>query len=283
MQVALGLRSAHFDVNGVTFGVPTCTGHSTQPRRDPELLTLPSSSVTTSALLVTGVVNGKDTWVVSSDGGTTWSAAAEAISAAGAAFAIPTAASPSGIQGNIEGLVNGYLKNVTAGPWTSLPPKIYSLDPEGHIDITVGGMDDHSTWGVLPRKTALMAWSSGGVAHLGGNSYVATPWVWYHDTPFYSGGKLSLTCCNGSVVAYRTDNGGKTWSMVGEVANKQSLIAAGFPSEEGPNENDVVMLADGKTLLCVFRRDGGDGVPGHTHVPYVHTCYAADPSTLSTS
>jgi hypothetical protein len=57
--------------------------------------------------------------------------------------------------------------------------------------------------------------------------------------------------------------------VVGQVASKASLIAAGFASEEGPNENDVVLLKDGKTLLCVFRRDGGDGVPHHAHVPYV--------------
>ena len=36
----------------------------------------------------------------------------------------------------------------------------------------------------------------------------------------------------------------------------------------GPNENDVVLLKDSKTLLCVFRKDGGDG-PHHRHTPYV--------------
>jgi hypothetical protein len=37
--------------------------------------------------------------------------------------------------------------------------------------------------------------------------------------------------------------------------------AAHFPtSGEGPNENDVVLLADGRTLMVVFRID--DGVDG---------------------
>ena len=49
------------------------------------------------------------------------------------------------------------------------------------------------------------------------------------------------------------NTGGATWSI----------------SQEGPNENDVVLLKDGVTLLCVMRIDGGDGVPNHTHVPYL--------------
>lgn len=36
----------------------------------------------------------------------------------------------------------------------------------------------------------------------------------------------------------------------------------------GPNENDVVRLKDG-SLLVVIRKDGGDGVPHHAHVPYI--------------
>ena len=59
------------------------------------------------------------------------------------------------------------------------------------------------------------------------------------------------------------------WNCAGEIASKQSLNAAGFKSEEGPNENDVVLLKDGRTVLCIFRRDGGDGKLHHDHVPYV--------------
>ena len=34
------------------------------------------------------------------------------------------------------------------------------------------------------------------------------------------------------------------------------------------SENTVVVLKDG-TVMCIFRKDGGDGVPHHFHVPYV--------------
>ena len=37
---------------------------------------------------------------------------------------------------------------------------------------------------------------------------------------------------------------------------------------QGPNENDCTTLKDGKTILTVIRKDGGDGVPHHKHVPY---------------
>ena len=40
-------------------------------------------------------------------------------------------------------------------------------------------------------------------------------------------------------------------------------------SEEGPNENDMVLLADGKTIMCVIRLDAGDGPLTHPYRPYV--------------
>ena len=99
-----------------------------------------------------------------------------------------------------------------------------------------------------------------------GNNFIATPWVWYGDAPLPK--TAGAMCCNGSVVAYVTADGGKTWKFRSEIASKQSIIAAGFASEEGPNENDVVRLKDG-SLLVVMRKDGGDGVPHHSHVPYL--------------
>ena len=34
------------------------------------------------------------------------------------------------------------------------------------------------------------------------------------------------------------------------------------------SENTVLLLKGG-TIMCVFRQDGGDGVPDHRHVPYM--------------
>ena len=70
------------------------------------------------------------------------------------------------------------------------------------------------------------------------------------------------------MVAYVTSDAGRTWAFRSEVASKKTLTAK-FASEEGPNENTVVMLKDKKTVFVVMRRDGGDGVPHHYHVPYV--------------
>ena len=59
-----------------------------------------------------------------------------------------------------------------------------------------------------------------------------------------------------SVVAFRaTDRLGLSWEYAGTI-----LDAASAPqSEEGPNENDLALMPDGR-ILCVLRLDAGDGV-----------------------
>lgn len=58
-----------------------------------------------------------------------------------------------------------------------------------------------------------------------------------------------------SVIAFRSTDDGYTWTYSGTV-----LSAADVPhSQEGPNENDLVVLADGKSIMCVVRLDAGDG------------------------
>ena len=79
-----------------------------------------------------------------------------------------------------------------------------------------------------------------------------------------------MPCCNGSLAAFASEDAGASWNLVGSIADKAELNAAGFDSEEGPNEHDVALLADGKTLFAVIRVDGGDGVPTPSpHKPYV--------------
>jgi len=195
------------------------------------------------------------------------------------------------VHGSIYGIGGGYVKpwNNTkdmVGPWKATRRYTYAVNPSNGNVYVVDSTNTTTAptpappapaapaapaiWAPLPHKSALQAWTSGGVAHLGGDSYVATPWVWYNDVPFYTKeGKMNISCCNGSVVAYITTDGGARWNYAGEIASKQSLNAAGFHSEEGPNENDVVLLADGKTVLCIIRRDGGDGKLHHAHVPYL--------------
>lgn len=70
-----------------------------------------------------------------------------------------------------------------------------------------------------------------------------------------------------SVVAYRaTDGVGLVWEYAGTI-----LDAASAPeSEEGPNENDLALMADGR-ILCVLRLDAGDGVRSQPYRPYVRS------------
>ena len=68
-----------------------------------------------------------------------------------------------------------------------------------------------------------------------------------------------MTC-----VAFRSVDDGYTWTFTGSI-----LDASQAPeSEEGPNENDLVLLADGKTIMCVVRLDAGDGPVSHPYRPY---------------
>ena len=101
----------------------------------------------------------------------------------------------------------------------------------------------------FPVGARLLAFGSGGVAPLDetGDAFIATPWIWYSDGPIKPG-----HCCNGSVVAYVTADRGRTWAVTSTIASKQSVNKR-WPSDEGPNENDVVLLRDGKTVFCVIR------------------------------
>ena len=68
-------------------------------------------------------------------------------------------------------------------------------------------------------------------------------------------GKFGATASGAGVFAWHSADGLR-WTFRGTVATAADVPASG----EGPNENDVSLLADGRTLLVVFRVD--DGVDG---------------------
>jgi hypothetical protein len=104
--------------------------------------------------------------------------------------------------------------------------------------------------------------SSGGTVNLPDGSRLQTSNI------FWEGGDPYIGSCKGtygnhpwhkdwcqSIVIFRSVAPFTKWSLQGTIAN-----ASDYPNSwEGPNEHDVVMLADGKTILSVFRTDGGDG------------------------
>lgn len=73
-----------------------------------------------------------------------------------------------------------------------------------------------------------------------------------------------LTNVSASIVAYRSSDG-LEWRYAGTVVD----AAAAPRSQEGANENDLALMADGVSLLCVFRLDAGDGsLPSGVASPY---------------
>ena len=67
-----------------------------------------------------------------------------------------------------------------------------------------------------------------------------------------------LSSCNqSSIVVYHSNTHGKQWRFISVLAD-----AHDYPlSLEGPNEHDLTVGPDGKTLIAVVRFDGGDGPP----------------------
>ena len=87
----------------------------------------------------------------------------------------------------------------------------------------------------------------------------------YMDGEKYANPRPELKDYATTVVAFRSRDGGFTWKYAGVI-----LAASAVPhSEEGPNENDLVVLKDGKTILSVIRLDAGDGYLTHRYAPYV--------------
>lgn len=72
-----------------------------------------------------------------------------------------------------------------------------------------------------------------------------------------------------SVLAFGSADGA-AWTYLGTIADASAYPA----SQEGPNENALAALSDGRTVLCVLRLDAGDGPQTH---PYAN--YAAATST----
>ena len=77
-------------------------------------------------------------------------------------------------------------------------------------------------------------------------------------------------------MVYRSSDGGTHWRFLSVLAD-----ALEYPeSHEGPNEHDMTVLPDGKTLLAVVRLDGGDGgrkppLEPYYYLPY-HRCLSTD-------
>jgi hypothetical protein len=64
-----------------------------------------------------------------------------------------------------------------------------------------------------------------------------------------------------SIAAFRSTDDGFAWTFAGDIARADDPRV---PSNEGPNENTLALLANG-TLLCVMRLDAGDAGRYHRY------------------
>jgi hypothetical protein len=127
---------------------------------------------------------------------------------------------------------------------------------------------DMRFWGSCPFLVS-GAGSSGGIIEIIENNtavLVQTVTVYLGDKR-YSNPRKELYNISLSIIAFRSTDGGFTWTYSSVV-----ISASAVPeSEEGPNENDLALIDGGKTILCVARVDGGDGILTHRYAPYVAT------------
>ena len=103
--------------------------------------------------------------------------------------------------------------------------------------------------------------SGRGYVRLPGGTLVMSAIVWAQQ---WANPDPTLAAESTSIVAFRSTNEGLDWTYAGLIAAARDVPT----SEEGPNENDLVLAGDGKTILCVFRTDAGDGPTTHRYAPY---------------
>jgi hypothetical protein len=117
------------------------------------------------------------------------------------------------------------------------------------------GRQRPNTWAGLPAVVSELCTECGGGTQLPDGSFIYLAVVEFADHCPYIG------CCN-SVVAFASADG-LAWNYTATVG----LYDQTRVYQEGPNECDVVLLGDNKTLWAVMRVDGGDGEPSHRTLP----------------
>ena len=197
------------------------------------------------------------------DGGSSWKR--KNFAGAAAAFGWSTYAVNGGAARRTFGGIslgsfrNRSLGSMTDRSWTSKRSATYSFDSSGELQMEVSGP---VTVGPLPQavnqtngiaNTPVAPQFYGGPIELRDGSLLGTIGVYWskHNplSPTVDGPLHRM-----SVVAIRSTDS-LTWRFAGVVANASG--PGGYSnSSTGPTENDLAILADGNTLLCVLRMDG---------------------------
>jgi hypothetical protein len=154
-------------------------------------------------------------------------------------------------------------------------PTFYSIDGRGRFSAVTQDTLNLTFTG-LPREMGCIQTTccncpfradSGNMARLHDTTLVLAMNVFYQPSPGLKG--------DGSSVVLYSSQGGLDWKFKSNIA-----VAEDFPwSGEGPNEATVSLLANEKTLICIFRVDAGDGGKGGK--PYMKTFSHDDGATWS--
>jgi hypothetical protein len=146
--------------------------------------------------------------------------------------------------------------------WATDKAWSFSLSPAAPHDVVGKRSPGQISFSGLPRfsKATMRMGGSTSVALPGGRGMLFTAIVRWggaqalgcdHSLP------VVTTCNQSSIVVYHCDARGKDWRFLSVLAD-----AHDYPeSLEGPNEHDLTLGPDGKTLVAVVRFDGGDGPP----------------------
>jgi hypothetical protein len=269
---------------GVVVESVVLVGHTNEPRLDPAAVSWAAASADDAMVLCAS----NKSVMQSTDGGRTFHLHVQVQSgkAVGGLHADTTAATQHvatlgngliGVGSTLRdsrgaGVPQGYQTAPIDGPWTTTQVGVVVADRVARNftfseDASASGQ---SHWSALPHEAVMLSLGAGDVTPLddSGMRYLATAAVRYGHKAL-PGTTHRGHCCNNSVITFVTSDAGKHWRYHSTIATKQSVNMAGWVSQEGPNENSVALLSDNSTLFAVLRKDGGDGYPNHTHVPYL--------------
>ena len=149
----------------------------------------------------------------------------------------------------------------------SLPTKVCSAASASASDsfhVTADGPTVRYTG--LPAAAVQFIPGDGNVVRLQNGTWIATVGVWLARDAPTNVSSPDVRCCNDSVAVFRSDDfsNGLDWEFVAMVAGPRRFKG----SDEGPNENALVLHPDGETLTIFLRTAGGEGYPQHQHEPY---------------
>jgi len=242
------------------------------------------NGLSTNATHMLGVYSEREPGITevtyTSDSGRSWKR--KEFSGPVAAFAWNTFPVEGGIgRRTFGGISRGSYRNeslgsVTGRSWTGKQSATYTFDESGELQMQVTGA---VTVGPLPHAvnntngvadTPIAPQFYGGPIALPDGSLLGTIGLyWSRDNPLKptaDGPEHRM-----SIVAIRSTNAGSSWQFAGVVANSSSYPSSSF----GPSENDIAVLADGKTLMCVLRMDG-DGRCATKSYRYYSATYSSD-------